>query len=58
MPRKIQFTLRLTPDEKSRLEWYAKFKNVSMSELIQDFCKSLPEPPSLKEETPQQTERG
>jgi hypothetical protein len=49
MPRKIQFTLRLTEDEKSRLAFYAKTKNVSMPELIQDFCKQLPKPPDSKD---------
>ena len=49
MPRKVQFTLRLTQDEKSRLAYYAKCKNVSMSEVIQDYCKRLPKPPSKEE---------
>ena len=49
MPRKVQFTLRLTEDEKSRLAYYAKCKNVSMSEVIQDYCKRLPKPPSKEE---------
>ena len=44
MPRKIQFTLRLTQDEKEKLAHYAKLKNVSMSELIWDYCKQLPTP--------------
>jgi hypothetical protein len=45
MTRKIPFTLRLTEDEKSRLTYYAKSKGVSMSEVIQDYCKRLPKPP-------------
>jgi hypothetical protein len=49
MPRTIQFTLRLTEDEKSRLAYYAKLKNVSMSELIQDYCKQLPKPSESKD---------
>lgn len=49
MPRKIQFTLKLTVDEKSKLAYSAKAKGVSMSELIQDFCKQLPEPPENKD---------
>jgi hypothetical protein len=44
MPRTIQFTLKLTEDEKARLASYAKAQNVSMSELIQDYCKNLPQP--------------
>jgi hypothetical protein len=45
MVRTKHFTLRLTEDEKARIEYYAKLKGVSMSELIQDYCKSLPKPP-------------
>lgn len=49
MVRKIKFTLRLTEDEKTRLADYAKCKNVSMSEVVQDYCKRLPKP-LIKEE--------
>jgi hypothetical protein len=43
--REYSLRVRLTLDEKERLEWYAKKKSVSMSELIQDYCKRLPKPP-------------
>lgn len=49
MPRKIQFTLKLTEEEKSKLAYSAKVKGVSMSELIQDFCKQLPKPSDKKD---------
>jgi hypothetical protein len=39
--------VRLTADEKERLEYYAEAMQVSMSEVIQDYCKSLPRPPKL-----------
>jgi hypothetical protein len=42
MPREYSLRVRLTEDEKSRLAYYAKSKNVSMSEVIQDYCKRLP----------------
>ena len=44
MARKYSLRVRLTDDEKSRLAYYAKSKNVSMSEVIQDYCKRLPKP--------------
>lgn len=52
MVRKKNFVVRLTDDEKSRLEYYAKIKEVSMSEVIQDFCKTLPKPPKNKDSLP------
>jgi hypothetical protein len=45
MARSIPFTLKFTPNEKKRLQYTAKISGVSMSELIQDFCKQLPKPP-------------
>jgi hypothetical protein len=42
--RKETLLVRLTTDEKQRLEAYAKVKQVSMSEIIQDYCKRLPKP--------------
>jgi|GEM_PF-3187994 len=44
VPRKYNLQVRLTADEKHRLEEYAKGKQVSMSEIIQDYCKRLPKP--------------
>jgi hypothetical protein len=44
MARSIPFTLKFTPNEKKRLQYTAKISGVSMSELIQDFCKGLPSP--------------
>ncbi|WPF90013.1 DNA-binding protein [Cyanobacterium aponinum AL20118] len=49
MTREYSLRVRLTDDEKSRLAYYAKRKNVSMSEIIQDYCKRLPKPPSAKD---------
>ncbi len=46
MTRKQRLMIRLTDDEKQRLEYAAKRKGVSMSELIQDYCKRLPKPPT------------
>jgi hypothetical protein len=42
MARKQTFIVKLTEEEKLKLVHYAKFKGVSMSELIQDYCKNLP----------------
>jgi hypothetical protein len=44
MARKQTFIVKLTEEEKLKLVNYAKFKGVSMSELIQDYCKNLPSP--------------
>ena len=49
MVRRKNFVVRLTDDEKERLEHYAKVMQVSMSEVIQDYCKSLPKPPKKKD---------
>ncbi len=49
MPREYSLRVRLTEDEKSRLAYYAKCKNVSMSEVVQDYCKRLPKPLSKEE---------
>ena len=50
MARKQRLMIRLTDDEKQRLEYAAKRKGVSMSELIQDYCKRLPKPPTENDE--------
>ncbi len=47
MTRKHSLRVRLTEDEKSRLQYAAKQRGVSMSEIIQDYCKRLPKPPKL-----------
>ena len=52
MAREHSLRVRLTEDEKSRLQYAAKQRGVSMSEIIQDYCKRLPKPPSLKKDTP------
>lgn len=44
MARKHTFIVKLTAEEKLKLVHYAKFKCISMSELIQDYCKNLPSP--------------
>ncbi|GAB4310262.1 MAG: hypothetical protein Kow0091_16440 [Geminocystis sp.] len=49
MAREYSLRVRLTKDEKSRLAYYAKCKNVGMSEIIQDYCKRLPKPPDTKD---------
>ena len=48
MVRKKNFVVRLTDDEKERLEYYAEIMQVSMSEIIQDYCKSLPKRPQAQ----------
>ncbi len=45
MTRKYSLRVRLTEDEKSRLQYAAQQRGVSMSEIIQDYCKRLPKPP-------------
>ncbi len=45
MARKQRLMIRLTEDEKQRLQYAAQVKGVSMSEIIQDYCKRLPKPP-------------
>ncbi|WP_342596693.1 DNA-binding protein [Cyanobacterium aponinum UTEX 3222] len=49
MTREYSLRVRLTNDEKLRLAYYAKCKNVSMSEIIQDYCKRLPKPTDTKD---------
>ncbi|GGA49957.1 hypothetical protein CYANOKiyG1_69240 [Okeania sp. KiyG1] len=39
--------LRLTDDGKSRLKYYARVMQVSMSEIIQGYCKNLPKQPKI-----------
>lgn len=43
MAREYSLRVRLTDDERARLANLAKSKKVSMSEIIQDYCKQLPE---------------
>ncbi len=50
MTREHSLRVRLTEDEKSRLQYAAKQRGVSMSEIIQDYCKRLPKPPKLKKD--------
>ncbi len=42
MPREISLRVRLTSDEKQRLKAEADRRSVTMSEVIQDYCKQLP----------------
>ena len=50
MTREYSLRVRLTEDEKSRLQYAAQQRGVSMSEIIQDHCKRLPKPPKIKKE--------
>ncbi|MDJ0747790.1 MAG: hypothetical protein QNJ32_31280 [Xenococcaceae cyanobacterium MO_167.B27] len=50
MTRKHSLRVRLTEDEKSRLQYAAQQRGVSMSEIIQDYCKRLPKPPKFKKD--------
>ncbi|MGK7935634.1 MAG: hypothetical protein AB4206_07495 [Xenococcaceae cyanobacterium] len=50
MTREYSLRVRLTEDEKSRLQYAAKQRGVSMSEIIQDYCKRLPKPPKPKKD--------
>lgn len=43
MARTEKVIVRLTKKEKEKLEKYAEYLGVSMSEVIQDYIKSLPE---------------
>jgi hypothetical protein len=42
MARDTSFIVRLTMDEKQRLKAEADRRGVTMSEVIQDYCKRLP----------------
>jgi len=42
MARTEKVIVRLTKQEKERIENYAKYLGVSMSEVIQDYIKALP----------------
>lgn len=44
MVRRIIFQTRLSTEEKKNLEAYARSKEVSMSEIIQDYWKRLKVP--------------
>jgi Ribbon-helix-helix protein, copG family len=48
MTRQYLLRVRLTEQEKQKLETEARQRGISMSELIRDFVKSLPAPPLLK----------
>lgn len=45
MARSYKLQVRLTDQERKRLEFEAKTRAVSMSEVVKDFIKQLPEPP-------------
>ena len=51
MTREYSLRVRLTKDEKLRLQYAAKKRGVSMSEIIQDYCKRLPKPPSQNKDS-------
>jgi len=42
MARTFSLRVRLTEDEKNRLKNEADRRGVTMSEVIQDYCKRLP----------------
>ena len=42
MARTFSLRVRLTEDEKNRLKAEADRRSVTMSEVIQDYCKRLP----------------
>lgn len=42
MAREFNLKVRLTEDEKQRLRAEADRRNVTMSEVVQDYCKRLP----------------
>jgi hypothetical protein len=42
MAREFSLRVRLTEDEKNRLKAEADRRHVTMSEVIQDYCKRLP----------------
>jgi hypothetical protein len=42
MAREFSLRVRLTEDEKQRLKAEADRRSVTMSEVIQDYCKRLP----------------
>ncbi|MBO3463105.1 hypothetical protein G7B40_020470 [Aetokthonos hydrillicola Thurmond2011] len=44
MTRKYMLRVRLTEQEKERLQAEADRRAVSMSEVVQDYCKRLPKP--------------
>ena len=44
MSRNNSLRIRLTNDEKFRLRYAAQKRGITMSEIIQDFCKQLPLP--------------
>jgi len=44
MSRSYTLKVRLTTDEKERLQYEALKREISMSEVIQDYIKQLPKP--------------
>lgn len=51
MARSYKLQVRLTDQEKKKLEFEAANRSVSMSEVVKDFIKQLPEPPKLNDST-------
>ena len=43
--REYMLRVRLNSDERRKLQYRAEIKDVSMSEIIQDYIKRLPPPP-------------
>lgn len=48
MSRVFSLQVRLTEDEKHRLKAEADRRRVTMSEVIQDYCKRLPRSESVQ----------
>jgi hypothetical protein len=46
LKKEESFRVRMTPDEKARLEYEANKKDVSMSQVLRDFIRQLPAPKS------------
>lgn len=42
------FKMRLTPEEKQKLEAYAEKRNITMSEAVKRFCKEIFEKENVK----------
>ena len=52
MARTEKVIVRLTKKEKEKIEKYAKYLDVSMSEVIQDYIKALPEKDDYRYSSP------
>jgi predicted DNA binding CopG/RHH family protein len=48
MTRDKSIKVRLTDDEFERIQFYAKYKGFSVSEVIRDYIKRLPKVDSLR----------